>query len=132
MNSWPATQVDWAQLTGRLRQGELVCVVHGRVDAVLVDELPVCPCCAQLLSRAVCDRRTGRVVSFAEPAPAVCAGPQRHRLTGGTARLSWRSCLCAPAYPGAGGHRIWRCGACGSVRLYPPCAAPVDERRAGA
>jgi hypothetical protein len=79
VNSWPAPAVDWPRLMPQLGHGDLVCVVHGRVDATRGPwELPICPRCEQLLSQAQRDHRTGALIGFAEPHPEYCAGPQRH------------------------------------------------------
>jgi hypothetical protein len=38
VNTWPTSVVDWRQLTSQLGHGDLVCVVHGRVDAIRGDD----------------------------------------------------------------------------------------------
>ena len=119
--SWPPTTVDWLRLTAQLRHGDLVCIVHGRVDATIADwELPVCPHCRQLLSRAVRDGPGGPLVAFAEPFPAYCSGPERHLTVDGHVRVGWQSCQCADAVPGPGGHRWWRCSTCDARMQWPP------------
>jgi hypothetical protein len=130
--SWPPTLVDWFVVTSQLQHGDLVCVVHGPVDAVIADwELPVCPHCRQLLSRTDRDRTTGRLRHFVEPAPAYCAGTARHPTLPGRVQLGWRSCGCTNVLPGPGGHLWWRCtaqgppagagtGVCGAYATWPP------------
>ncbi len=120
--SWPSTAVDWLRLTSQLRHGALVCIVHGLVVPTIADwELPICPHCRQLLSRAVRDRVTGALVAFAEPFPAYCSGPGRHRTVDGQLRVGWQSCECLNAVPGPGGHRWWRCW-CDAHAQWPPHA----------
>jgi hypothetical protein len=129
--SWPPTLVDWLVVTSQLQQGDLVCVVHGPVDAVIADgDLPFCPDCGQLLPSTVRERTTGRIRHFVEPAPTTCAGSARHTSVGGYVQLRWRSCACTNVLPGPGGHRWWRCtaetssasgiGVCGAYATWPP------------
>jgi hypothetical protein len=123
--SWPATRIDWLELTPRLRDGDLVCVTHGLVDAEsAAGGLPVCPHCRQMLSRANRDR-DGVLRGFAEVTPVYCAGPDRHRLTAGHVTVGWAACQCTNAEPGPGGHRSWSCRECDppSVVVWPPHAA---------
>jgi hypothetical protein len=125
MSSWPASEVDWHQLTPMLRDGEQVCVVHGRVAAVVHDlGLAACPRCHQLLTRVRCDG-AGVVRGFAEAAPVFCSGPDRHRLTGGRCLVGWSACDCDMALPGPGGHRTWTCRDCAPATrfVWPPCTA---------
>lgn len=135
--SWPPTLVDWLTATPQLRHGDLVCVVHGRVDATIADwDLPICPHCRQLLSRTVREHTTGRILHFAEPAPAYCASPARHPTVPGYVQLGWRSCSCTNVLPGPGGHRWWRCatpaaesstGVCGAYAAWPPLMASCTD-----
>jgi hypothetical protein len=123
VNSWPAPVVDWRRLTPQLGHGDLVCVVHGRVDAARGPwELPICPRCEQLLSQAQCDRRTGALIGFAEPHPAYCAGPQRHPYTPG-AGSGWAGGP-APARARCRG-RVGAGGGCVPSAASPPSFRPT-------
>ena len=126
--------VDWGTLTPTLRTGDLVCRRHGRVRPKASVPVPSCPSCGAMLSRV--DRRgPDAAPRFVEPAPAYCAGPGRHRLTGGAVLVGWHGCPCPAAAAHRGGHRAWTCGAvvgaepgrrsvvCGDVQLWPPCTA---------
>ena len=120
MNSWPLAVVDWRRLTGELRDGDLICVVHGQVTAAVGPrELPICPQCRQLLVRARRQGSSGLITGFAEPYPAYCAGSQRHPYAPGGMRLGWRACACRSAVPGPGGHRWWMCVHCDAVAEFP-------------
>lgn len=110
MSSWPPTIVDWGVLTPRLRDGDRVCQVHGRVDAGLGPVgVPVCPHCGQMVTIARRDRQAV-LRGFIEPVPPRC--PRGHLLDGGRVILGWQSCGCSYASPGPGGHRTWQCPAC--------------------
>jgi hypothetical protein len=126
MSARPADSVDWGVITPRLRPGDHTCTTHG----VIVPEtapigVPICPHCRHLASTV--HFKDGKLNGFAEPAPAYCGAPERHRLTGGTVQLGWRACSCPATAGGPGGHREWRCAACAklgrpSQQIWPPCA----------
>jgi hypothetical protein len=57
--------VDWRRLTPQLGHGDLVCAVHGRVDAARGPwELPICPRCEQRPQDRAGDRLVRRVASL--------------------------------------------------------------------
>jgi hypothetical protein len=70
---------------------------------------------------------------YPEPAPAFCAGPDRHRLGPGQVGLGFHSCPCPPVVAAGGhGHRTWRCYTCGDVQEWPVHQADLAERDAAA
>jgi hypothetical protein len=135
MSSWPPSLVDWGALTSRLRNGDRVCIVHGLVDAEQAPiGIPICPHCRQAVLVARRDRE-GVLREFAESAPARCAAPERHSLTGGRTMVGWAGCGCAYANPGPGGHRTWLCRECTGLGRghdvaelrWPPCDRSPDN-----
>lgn len=115
--------VDWSVV--RPKPGDLVCPECGIVTEPYQGLVPACPTCLRILSTAVRDRKFG--ISYAEPLPARCNGPDRHPLTPGHVLLSWHPCQCSTS----GGHRTWRCLAapgCASKQCWPPCERDAAER----
>jgi len=121
VSTWPPTLVNWATLTPQLRDGDLVCTVHGRVTAEQAPiGIPICPHCHQAVLRTRRDQLAVR--GFSEPTPATC--PAGHRLDPGRVSVGWSSCSCAAALPGPGGHRTWGCASCAEQGEVPPVTWP--------
>jgi hypothetical protein len=115
--------VDWGWLTPRLRPGDHTCATHGRMDPVeTAIGIPACPHCNEMLLQV--RFREGRLHDFVEPAPSVCAGPDRHPLTAGGYLVSWLPCACPAAAANRGGHRAWACRTCETTAVWPPCGLP--------